>query len=160
MTRDELKRRLYDAIDKRADEIIGIGEQIWKHPELGFKETKTAALVEETFRRLGLTPQTGLAMTGVRAEVRGGAGDGPAFALLAELDALRVAGHPAADPVTGAVHACGHNAQVAGMLGAAMALLDTDVVRHLAGRVVLFAVPREQYLAFQRAAAVREVFEG
>jgi amidohydrolase len=165
MTRDELKTRLYEAIDKRADEIIGLAEQIWKHPELGFKETKTARLVEETFRRLGLTPQTGLAMTGVRAELRGGAGDGPAFALLGELDALRVAGHPAADPVTGAVHACGHNAQVAGMLGAAMALVDTDVVRHLAGRVVLFAVPAEEggdleWRIAQARAGALELFGG
>ena len=75
MDRERLKRRLYEAIDRRADEIIGLAEQIWKHPELGFKETKTAALVEEQFRRLGLTPKTGLALTGVRAELRGGAGE-------------------------------------------------------------------------------------
>ena len=62
MDKDQLKRRLYEAIDKRADEIIGVAEQIWKHPELGFKETKTAALVEGQFRRLGLTPTTGLAI--------------------------------------------------------------------------------------------------
>ncbi|MGH7321094.1 MAG: amidohydrolase, partial [Candidatus Rokuibacteriota bacterium] len=84
-------------------------------------------------------------LTGVRAEARGRAGDGPTFALLGELDGLVVAGHPEADPTTGATHACGHNAQVAGLLGAAMGLLDAGAMDHFAGRVVFFAVPAEEY---------------
>jgi amidohydrolase len=144
MTKDELKRRIYDAIDRRAEEIITVGEDIRRTAELGFKEVRTARRVEETFGRLGLTPRTGLALTGVRAEAAGGAGDGPTFAILGELDGLKVAGHPEADPTTGAAHACGHNAQVAGMLGAAMGLLDAGVMRHLSGRVVFFAVPAEE----------------
>jgi amidohydrolase len=145
MTKAELKQRVYAAIDRRSEEIIGLGEQIRQHPELGFKEVKTARLVEETFGRLGLTPKGGLAMTGVRADVAGQAGGGPTFALLGELDGLVVTGHPVADPQTGAAHACGHNAQVAGMLGAAMGLLDSKAFGHLAGRVVFFAVPAEEY---------------
>jgi amidohydrolase len=144
MTKDELKRRIFEAIDRRADEIIDIGERILKNPEMGFKEVKTAALVHETFQRLGLESRTGLAMTGVRADARGRAGEGPTFALLGELDGLRVTGHPQADPATGAAHACGHNAQVAGMLGAAMGLVDAKAFDHLAGRVALFAVPAEE----------------
>ena len=144
MTRDELKRGVFAAIDRRASEIIGLGERIRKQPEMGFKEVRTAALVEETLGRLGMAPKTGLAMTGVRAEARGRAGDGPTFALLGELDGLRVTGHPEADPQTGAAHACGHNAQIAGMLGAAMGLLDAGALEHLAGRVVFFAVPAEE----------------
>jgi amidohydrolase len=145
MTRDELKQRIYQAIDQRADEIIGLGEEIRRHPELGFKEVKTARLVEETFKKLGLTPRTGLALTGVRADVRGRAGDGPTFAVLGELDALVVAGHPEGDPDTGAAHACGHNAQIAGMLGAAIGLLDAKAFDQLAGRVAFFSVPAEEY---------------
>ncbi|MGH7385737.1 MAG: amidohydrolase, partial [Candidatus Rokuibacteriota bacterium] len=80
----------------------------------------------------------------VRAEVAG-AKEGPTFALLGELDGLVVAGHPIADPETGAAHACGHNAQMAGLLGAAMGLLEARALEHLAGRVVFFAVPAEEY---------------
>jgi amidohydrolase len=145
VTREELKRRVYAAIDRRAAEVVALGETIRRHPELGFKEVRTARLVEETLRGLGLAPRTGLALTGVRADAPGGAGDGPTFALLGELDALVVAGHPEADPETGAAHACGHNAQVAGLLGAAMGLLEADVLPHLSGRVVFFAVPAEEY---------------
>ena len=80
----------------------------------------------------------------MRGEARGKT-DGPTFALLGELDGLVVAGHPVADPQTGAAHACGHNAQVAGMLGAAMGLVGAKAFEHLAGRVVFFAVPAEEY---------------
>jgi amidohydrolase len=145
MTKDELKQRVQGAIDRRQGEIIALGEQIRRHPELGFKEFRTAKLVEETFGRLGLSPKAGLAMTGVRAELTGKAGGGPTFAVLGELDGLVVAGHPEADPQTGAAHACGHNAQIAGLLGCAMGLLDSGAMEHLAGRVVLFAVPAEEY---------------
>src|SRR5690349_12324896 len=144
MTRDELKRHVFAAIDRRAEEIVTLGERIRKQPEMGFKEVKTARLVEETLGGLGMTPRTGLAMTGVRAEARGGGGEGPTFALIGELDGLRVTGHPEADPATGAAHACGHNAQVAGMLGAAIGLVDAGAFQHLAGRVVFFGVPAEE----------------
>src|SRR6266436_4320345 len=145
MTKDELKQRVYQAIEQRGDEIIGLGEEIRRHPELGFKEVKTARLVEETFKKLGLAPRSGLAMTGVRAEVAGRGGEGPTFAVLGELDALVVAGHPEGDAVTGAAHACGHNAQIAGMLGAAIGLLDAKAFDQLAGRAVFFSVPAEEY---------------
>jgi amidohydrolase len=145
MTTHELRKRVWEAIDRRGEEIIGLGEQIRRHPELGFKEAKTARLVEETFKKLGLAPRAGLALTGVRADAAGRAGAGPTFAVLGELDALVVAGHPESDPQTGAAHACGHNAQVAGLLGAAMGLLDAKAFDHLAGRVAFFAVPAEEY---------------
>jgi amidohydrolase len=145
MTLTELKQRVFAAIDRRADEIVGLGDRIRKHPELGFKEVKTARLFEETLGGLGLKPRAGLAMTGVRADAVGRAGDGPTFALLGELDALVVAGHPDGDPATGAAHACGHNAQVAAVMGAAMGLLDAQALEHMSGRVVFFAVPAEEY---------------
>jgi amidohydrolase len=143
-TLDDVKRAVCEAIDRQSEKIVAVGEAIRKSPELGFKEFKTAKLVEETMREIGLSPKSGLAITGVRAEARGKS-EGPTFALLGELDGLVVAGHPVADPQTGAAHACGHNAQVAGMLGAAMGLLSAKAFEHLAGRVVFFAVPAEEY---------------
>jgi amidohydrolase len=143
-TREDVKRAVCEAIDRNGERIITLGERIRRNPELGFKEFKTARLVEETFGALGLRPQAGLAVTGVRA-VAEGAKDGPTFALLGELDGLVVPGHPIADPITGAAHACGHNAQVAGLLGSAIGLLGAKAMEHLAGRVVFFAVPAEEY---------------
>lgn len=143
-TLDDVKRAVCEAIDRQSERIVAVGETIRKSPELGFKEVKTSRLVEETMREIGLRPKAGLALTGVRGEVPGKA-DGPTFALLGELDGLVVAGHPVADPQTGAAHACGHNAQVAAMLGAAMGLVGAKAFEHLAGRVVFFAVPAEEY---------------
>jgi amidohydrolase len=143
-TKESLKQSICAAIDRNRERIIGVGERIRRQPELGFKEFKTARLVEETFGELGLKPRSGLAVTGVRAEAKG-VKDGPTLALLGELDGLVVVGHPVADPETGAAHACGHNAQVAGLLGAAMGLLEARAFDHLAGRVVFFAVPAEEY---------------
>src|SRR5262245_4513004 len=143
-TQEDVKRRVCEVIDQNAERIVGLGEAIRRQPELGFKEFKTARLVEETLNGLGLSPRTGLAITGVRADARGTA-DGPTFALLGELDGLVVAGHPIADPETGAAHACGHNAQVAGLLGAAIGLIGAKALDHMAGRVVFFAVPAEEY---------------
>ncbi len=143
-TLDDVKRAVCEAIDRQSEKIVTVGETIRKSPELGFKEFKTSRLVEETMREIGLQPKGGLAITGVRGEARGKT-DGPTFALLGELDGLVVTGHPVADPQTGAAHACGHNAQVAGMLGAAMGLVGAKAFEHLAGRVVFFAVPAEEY---------------
>jgi len=143
-TREDVKQSVCEAIDRRAEKIIALGEGIRRNPELGFKELKTARLVEETLQQIGLSPRGGLAVTGVRAEARG-AKDGPTFALLGELDALVVAGHPLADRESGAAHGCGHNAQVAGLLGAAMGLVEAKALDHLAGRIVFFAVPAEEY---------------
>jgi amidohydrolase len=143
-TKEEVKRQISEAIDRRADQIINIGETVRHNPELGFKEIKTARLVEQTLKELGLSPQTGLALTGVRATMNG-AKQGPTLALLGELDGLVVSDHPLADPETGAAHACGHNAQIAGLLGAVMGLLDSKALQHVAGRLVAFAVPAEEY---------------
>lgn len=145
MTRAELMLQVRAAIDRRARDVIAVGEEIRRTPELGFKEFRTAGIVQRAFERMGLSPRTGLGITGVRADAAGRAGDGPTFALLGELDALVVPGHPVADPETGAAHACGHNAQVAGMLGAAMGLLEAGAFDHLAGRVAFIGVPAEEY---------------
>ncbi len=117
----DLKQRVADAIDHRRDEIIEIGETIMGRPELGFKEFETAALVAQTFEELELECRTGLAITGVSARIETGR-PGPTLALIGELDALAVPGHPKEDPSTHAAHACGHNAQIAGLMGAAAAL--------------------------------------
>lgn len=144
LTKDTLKQQVCEAIDQRADALIHIGETIRHHPELGFKEVKTAALVAKTLGELGVPHQTGLAMTGVKGQLHG-AKAGPTLALLGELDGLVVSGHPLADPDTGAAHACGHNAQVTAVLGATMGLVATGAMQHLAGRVLPFAVPAEEY---------------
>jgi amidohydrolase len=142
--KEALQRQVCEAIERRAEALIDMGETIRHQPELGFKEFKTAALVAKMFEAVRVPHRTGLAITGVKAELKG-AKPGPTLALIGELDALVVSGHPLADPSTGAAHACGHNAQVTAVVGATMALVDTGAMQHLAGRIVPFAVPAEEY---------------
>ncbi len=142
---EDLKKAACAAVDAQRAAIIAAAGQIWTHPETGFKEYQTAQLVADFFKQLGMPCRTGLALTGVRAELQGGR-PGPTIALLGELDGIILSEHPAADPVTGAVHACGHHAQIAGLLGAALALNQPRILSQLAGRIVFMAVPAEEYL--------------
>src|SRR5580658_2623584 len=144
-SKDELKQAVCEAIDRHGNEIIAIGETILHHPETGFNETRTAKLVAEQMQSLGLSPQTGLALTGVKGRIKGSAG-GPRVAIVSELDSLRTSDHPLADPHTGAAHSCGHNAQIAGMLGAAMGLNAIGASSHLAGEIIFFSVPAEEFI--------------
>ena len=146
MTEHEtLKQQICQAIDRRRDDIVNIGESIMDTPELGFREQETAQRVKQSFKLSRLPFQENLALTGVKAILQG-AKPGPTVALMGELDALQVPDHPRADPDSGAAHACGHNAQIAGLLGAAMGLSDTGIAEHLSGNVVFFAVPAEEFV--------------
>jgi amidohydrolase len=144
-TKDNLKKRIFESVDRRRSQIEGIGDHIMANPELGFKEFETAKLVAETMEEFGFETQTGLARTGVKATLRGKR-PGPTVALIGELDSLGVADHPMVNAETGAAHACGHNAQIAGLMGAMMAIADTQAAAELAGNVVFFAVPAEEYV--------------
>jgi len=141
----ETKNQVCAAIDAGRESIVEIGEAIMDAPELGFKEHRSADRVKGFLADVGLSYEDGLAVTGVKAVLRG-AEPGPTVALMGELDALQVPDHPRADPETGAAHACGHNAQIAGMLGAAMGLVRSGVADRLAGNIVFLAVPAEEYV--------------
>ena len=154
-TTEELKTRVCEAIDQRAEEIIGIATHILENPEPGFREQKTSRFVQEQFDALGLPHRNGLALTGVKAWTEGGA-PGPTVAVLGELDSLRVLEHPFADPETGAAHACGHHCQIAMMLGVAMGLHHSGVLGDLAGRVVFFAVPAEELIEVEYRNELRQ----
>lgn len=140
-TVDELKRLVCQRIDDHHDAIVGLSTEVLEHPESGYREVETARRVAERLAGLGLTPETGLSGTGVRAGLRGRSSK-RTVAVLGELDSLIVPDHPYADPETGAAHACGHNAQLASMYGAAIGL--QAVMDRLDGDVALFAVPAEE----------------
>lgn len=155
MTKEELKQKVCQAIEAKKEQIIALGESIYREPELGFKETKTAAKVEDIFRTLGVAYEKELALTGVKGRLKGKRSN-RTVAVLGELDAVTCAGHPGADPLTGAAHCCGHNVQIAVLMAVGMALLDTGAMDFLAGDVVLFAVPAEEYVEITYRNKLRE----
>ena len=113
--------------DEKQEEIIAFGRDIWKHAELGYREFRTAGKFTEVVKSLGLETEEGLAVTGVKAYLKGKNAPGPNLALMGEMDALPLPSHVDANPETGASHCCGHNAQLTGIMGAALALADPEV---------------------------------
>lgn len=155
-TKEELKKNVCEAIDRHRSKIEEIADRILRAPELGFKEFKTAALVSEVMEEFNVPHRTGLAITGVKGLLEGKK-QGPTMALLGELDSLLVADHPMADPETCAAHACGHNGQIAALLGAIMGLVETGALEDCSGKIVFFAVPAEEYVEVEyRMGLVKE----
>ncbi len=144
-TREELKQRACEAIDKNRDKIIALGDAIFSEPELGYKEFKTAEKVKKAFDEMGYKYTDGHAITGIIAPLKGGESK-VKVAIMGELDAVVAPNHRCANKETGAAHSCGHHAQIASMVGAAYAFKDTGILEELGGDVVLMAVPAEEYV--------------
>jgi amidohydrolase len=123
--------------------------------EPGYREYATAAKVEKWMRDAGLSPRTGIAMTGVVVKVETGR-PGPNVAVMGELDSLIIPAHANAHPETGAAHACGHHAQLGSMLGVLTAILDEKVLSTLSGSITFMAVPAEEYIEMDFREQLRE----
>ena len=148
MTKEQLKQKACEAIDQNREKIVALGRSIFSEPELGYKEFKTADKVKKVFDELGYAYQDGVAITGIVAP-RKGRKSNIRVAVMGELDAVVAPGHRCADPKTGAAHSCGHNAQIASMVGVAYALKDTGIMEELDGDIVLMAVPSEEYVEIE-----------
>ncbi len=143
-----------DAIERRKDEIIAIGEDIFAHPELGYKEFRTSKIVQDYFTRLGIPFKAGIGITGVKGWLKGGESN-VKLCIMGELDSVLCPEHPHADPQTGAAHSCGHHGQIAGMLGVAMGLVDSGIMAELGGDIALVAVPAEEYVEIEYRSKLR-----
>lgn len=146
----------YDlAVEKYRDKILEAERYVWNNPETGYKEYKTSAYMEKTFRELGYDLVMADGITGFYTVVDTGK-PGPEILVLGELDAIICPGHKESDPQTGAVHSCGHNAQCAALIGVAAALKEPGVLDDLCGRIRLCAVPAEELLEIEYRAKLKE----
>ena len=124
-------------------EIIRIRRKIHSNPELAYQEFETARLIASKLRGLGIRTVTGLAGTGVLG-VLNGTRTGKVVALRADMDALPINEKldvPFKSKKSGIMHACGHDAHVAMLLGAAMLLRKN--VNEVAGTVKFIFQPAE-----------------
>ena len=144
-----------DAIDARSNDLIALSQDVWNHPESGFREHRTAKLVAEFMKKIGLEPREHMAISGVIARIDTGR-PGPHVAIFGELDSLVVPEHRLADPETGAAHVCGHNIQIANMLAAAVGLSQPEVLETLSGSISFMAVPAEEYIEIEYREGLRE----
>ena len=153
MEKAALKKKAITEIDRRSKEIIEYATAIWKYPELGFKEFKTAELTEQKYEEMNWKYDKEIAITGSKAYLKGD-GSRPTIGIVGELDALHIPVHPEAHSVLGNVHACGHHSQMAAMLGVGYGI---DVINeHLAGDLVMVAVPAEEYIEIDYRNRLRE----
>jgi amidohydrolase len=138
--------------DKLAPQVLAWRRDLHQHPELSNREFRTSELVAKQLRALGLEVKTGIAHTGVVALLKGGR-PGPKLALRADMDALPVTEEvnlPFASKVigeyrgkpTGVMHACGHDAHTAMLLGVATAL--AGMRKDLPGEVMFIFQPAEE----------------
>ena len=150
MNMDNIK----EAVASITDEIIAIRRDIHAHPELGFEEHRTAGLVEKYLQNQGIKTER-VAGTGVVGMIEGGS-SGPVLMLRADLDALPVeeandVSYCSTSP--GVMHACGHDAHTAILLGAAKIL--NEMKDQLPGSIKLIFQPNEE-----NAGALHMIEEG
>jgi len=126
-------------------ELVRLRRDIHQHPELSFQEFRTAALVADTLAELGIEAQTGVGKTGVTAQI--GSGDGPTIAIRADMDALPIVEKnnvPYKSENEGVMHACGHDAHTAILLGAAHLLKQSLADEKWHGNVRFLFQPAEE----------------
>jgi amidohydrolase len=119
--------RLTADIQELMPELVALRRDFHEHPELGFEEVRTAGIVAQRLRRLGLEVQTEVARTGVVGLLRGESGGEGAktLAIRADMDALPIHEENDVDyrsQVDGKMHACGHDGHTAILLEVAEVL--------------------------------------
>uniref|UniRef100_A0A1J3JUX5 IAA-amino acid hydrolase ILR1-like 4 n=1 Tax=Noccaea caerulescens TaxID=107243 RepID=A0A1J3JUX5_NOCCA len=129
--------------DDISDWMVGIRRKIHENPELGFEEVETSKLVRTELEKMGVSYKYPVAVTGVIGYV--GTGQAPFVALRADMDALsmqEMVEWEHKSKVPGKMHACGHDAHTAMLLGAAKLLKEHE--EELQGTVVLVFQPAEE----------------
>lgn len=126
------------------EQIVAWRRDIHMHPELGFEEYRTARLVAETLAGMGIEVETGVGKTGVVAHI----GEGkPVIGIRADMDALPIQEEnevPYASLNANTMHACGHDAHTAILLGVARMLVETPPEQRPPGEIRLLFQPCEE----------------
>ncbi|MDO9524216.1 MAG: M20 aminoacylase family protein [Gemmobacter sp.] len=151
---------LLPQIESAADELTAIFQDLHAHPEIGFQESRTAAIVADLLRSYGVDEvHTGIAKTGVIGVLRGKGGGNRRVGLRADMDALPIledTGLAYASTNPGTMHACGHDGHTTMLLGAARYLAQT---RDFDGTVVLIFQPAEEGMGGARGMIAEGLFE-
>lgn len=143
---DRIEQRILEVIDLNRERIIEFGWDIHTHAELGYREFRTAGKFAAVLKELGMHVEEGIGITGVKGYLGNKDSPGKKLCLLGELDGLVVPKHKYADPKTGAAHCCGHDAQLTGVMGAALALADSEVRESIGDDIIFAGVPAEEVL--------------
>lgn len=134
-------KRIDEIIDNNQDEIIKLGENLFKHPELGYKEFKTKEILINYLKEKGFEIEEEYCITGFKVSIGSGY---PHIGLIAEMDAIPTVGHPCANlNDSSAAHSCGHSTQCTIMVNALLAL--KEVIKDGMGKVTVYFCPSEEF---------------
>ncbi len=144
-------------------DLVEIRRDLHRHPELSFEEVRTAGIAATAMKDLGCRVRTRVGVTGVVAEMENGRG--PTVALRADMDALPIQEtntHGFVSESAGVMHACGHDAHVAGLIGAARLLAREKAEGRLPPGTVRFLFQPSEEAADNegKSGAMRMVEEG
>jgi hippurate hydrolase len=154
-----LAKKVQALVAEDEPRLVEIFKQLHMHPELGFQEVQTAALVAKELKELGYETHTGIGKTGVVGILKNG--PGPVVMFRSDMDALPVleeTGLPYASRATGTgangslvpvMHACGHDAHVTFLIGVAKVMVELK--GEWSGTLVLIAQPAEELIEGARA---------
>lgn len=155
-----LGAQLVDAVHRSYDEMVDVRRHLHAHPELSFEEVATTDLVTDRLAALGLSPRPSATPTGAAALLEGGR-PGRTILLRADIDGLPVqerSGLPYASAEDGRMHACGHDAHTAAMLGVAGALAAH--AEDLPGRYLFVFQPAEERVSGAQSMVDGGLLEG
>ena len=147
-------KKYIEAVEKHKDEILAAEDYLWSHPQTGYNEWLAHTYLAERFEKAGYALRCAGDIPGFLTVLDTGR-PGPRILVLGELDSLVCFEHPDCDKQTGAVHACGHCAQSAALLGIALALKEPGVLDGLSGSICLCAVPAEELIELEQREALR-----
>lgn len=148
MTKGPEHAAVMSRIDARYDQTADVARKLWEYAEVGYKETRSSAVLADALKAEGFAVKVGVAGMPTSFVASAGAG-GPVIAILAEFDALPGINQdaaPARAEVAGknAGHACGHNLFGAGSLGAAIAVKDWLAETKTPGTIRVYGTPAEE----------------
>ncbi|MHA1461565.1 MAG: M20 metallopeptidase family protein [Candidatus Heimdallarchaeota archaeon] len=142
-----MKDEVWKIAQEIKPEITEIRRQIHMNPELGFEEKETSELVVKKLKELGIELKANVAKYGVIALIKREAGEGPTIGIRADMDALALQEEndvPYKSKIDGKMHACGHDAHTAILIGVAKILVKLK--GKIKGNVKLFFQPAEEGL--------------
>ncbi|MCG7334382.1 M20 family metallopeptidase [Sporosarcina sp. ACRSM] len=140
-----MKQQLFEKLDSAYEDMVVIRRHLHMHPELSFKEVKTAQYIHDFYADLGIEVRAGVGGNGVVARVKGGR-PGKTVALRADFDALPIQDEkevPYKSTIPGVMHACGHDGHTATLLQVAKAI--HELREDLAGEYVFIHQHAEEF---------------
>lgn len=142
-----MEKQVWNIINLIKNEMINLGENIFENPELGFKEFETNKLICKIFDKYDISYKNDIAITGIKATLDSGK-EGPHVGLLCEIDSVPSTDHKYLGKKDQCAHSCGHYAQIGIILGAFIALKESNIINELGGKISFIATPAEEYCDF------------